>query len=457
MNTILVADPDTQFLKHVCQSFDGAELGAVTTTIGREAQKILAEKDFSIVGVVVNPKVDSPLGIGFISHCRLTKPGIPIYVIYDENQPFDTSEMDLLGLQGVLKKPIDWTLLSHQIQASVIVTTEAVEAASTITSTSDTTVPGDLAYTSIPIQAFTADTPLLFDVYVRLSPGKYVKIVASNQGFDRMQLANFISKGVRYFYLSKVAQKRYVEYCRLLASKILGDKRFALESKVIATLAHGHSAVRFLKAQGVEEEALEFAVEYSQSVERLIHQIELDKTPLIAQFLKELSKYEHAVSVSIIAALLASALDMSKERSIATVGLASLLHDIGLMKLSTDLYDLEDNEKLLTETQRAEFQTHPTLSAEILSKFPKIESSVIQAVYQHHERRTGKGFPHALGPSAISRMAEIVGISDEFVRVIERSVRDPFLDVLEECEKNIFDGFSFEVTEAFRRAFFPSG
>src|SRR4051794_17594926 len=125
MNTILVADPDTQFLKQACQNFDSTGLHAVTANIGREAQRILSGPDKSIVGVLVNPKVDSPLGIGFISSCRLAKPGIPIFVIYDENPPFDTSEVGMLGLQGVLKKPVDWAQFTSQIRANLLEPSQA--------------------------------------------------------------------------------------------------------------------------------------------------------------------------------------------------------------------------------------------------------------------------------------------------------------------------------------------
>jgi len=74
-------------------------------------------------------------------------------------------------------------------------------------------------------------------------------------------------------------------------------------------------------------------------------------------------------------------------------------------------------------------------------------------VAQHHERRNKLGFPRRTGAGVVNRIAEIVGISDEFARLLQRATQDPRVNPFQIMEVDIFQGFSFPVVEAFRKAF----
>jgi HD-GYP domain-containing protein (c-di-GMP phosphodiesterase class II) len=74
---------------------------------------------------------------------------------------------------------------------------------------------------------------------------------------------------------------------------------------------------------------------------------------------------------------------------------------------------------------------------------------VIQAVGQHHERRNGKGFPNKLRSGNINIVAEIIGISEEFIQLLIRAKKDPSIQVMKKMEKRL-DGFSHSTVTSFR-------
>ena len=125
------------------------------------------------------------------------------------------------------------------------------------------------------------------------------------------------------------------------------------------------------------------------------------------------------------------------------MGLAALLHDIGLESLPKEIQAKREEE--MTPDELELYQTHPFLGMDILRRIPGIDPVVIQAVGQHHERRTGKGYPGRLGANSINLVSETIGLSEELVIQMERAVANPALNVAAEMERLHSDGFSSSV------------
>ena len=90
--------------------------------------------------------------------------------------------------------------------------------------------------------------------------------------------------------------------------------------------------------------------------------------------------------------------------------LASLLHDIGLLTLPSQL--LFEPNRWGTEEYVA-MQCHPRIGAELLRPFRFLhEASLIIA--HHHERWDGTGYPYGLRGSFIPLSARILAIGDAF-------------------------------------------
>ncbi len=133
----------------------------------------------------------------------------------------------------------------------------------------------------------------------------------------------------------------------------------------------------------------------------------------------------HSVNVAVLALQVAATMKLAPEEQVQA-GLAALLHDIGMTRLPAGT--TETPAAALGLAERMQLKAHPAWGAEILGTARKIDTDVVTAVHQHHERLDGSGYPQALEGTAISRLAQIVAVADTYERFISpRLYRDPYL------------------------------
>jgi hypothetical protein len=117
----------------------------------------------------------------------------------------------------------------------------------------------------------------------------------------------------------------------------------------------------------------------------------------------------HLWRVSRYAWLLAEAAGLSASE-VARISLAGFLHDLG--KISIPDAILRKSTALDPE-ERQIVRTHPEQGMRMLAGHP-LAGWVGEAIYSHHERLDGKGYPRALSAEQIHLDARIVGICDAF-------------------------------------------
>ena len=115
----------------------------------------------------------------------------------------------------------------------------------------------------------------------------------------------------------------------------------------------------------------------------------------------------HQQRVADLTFALAREMGLSEVRQCG-VRVAALLHDIGKIGVPAEILSKPGQ---LTEYEFNIVQTHPRLSAEILSSidFPW---PVLTTAAQHHERLDGSGYPHGLVGEEIIPEARIVAVAD---------------------------------------------
>jgi HD-GYP domain-containing protein (c-di-GMP phosphodiesterase class II) len=114
----------------------------------------------------------------------------------------------------------------------------------------------------------------------------------------------------------------------------------------------------------------------------------------------------HAVRSTIIAIIIGFTLKLVSHRLIE-LGVAALLHEIGMMKLPPQVYL---SRRPLTPPERKAILTHPVLSFNVLKSFD-FPLSVSVAALEHHERENGSGYPQKLTGDKISLYAKIIAVA----------------------------------------------
>lgn len=449
----LIVDPDLTFLESIRNDPLQKNAPSIFANTGKEAQLIIATGAHKFSGIFINPDITRPGGISVIRCAHQHQPTTPVFLIYDNTLNLSEDEMKQLGVQKALPKPVPYKDLLALVKpvtsffdfATAPEKTESAESVDTEISATDAQFQG------ISADDFVAGSKSFFDVYVRLTSGKFLKLLQAGDGFAPERLEKYIKNGVTHFYLKKEDQERYLNYCDKLTSTLLDSKKVSIDFKVAQTLNQGEETLSFFRNNGISEVNIQYASHFIGNVQKLVKELNPGQSPLLKGFLHDVAAYDHGIGVSVIAGLLIHTLNITSAEPVETIGMAGMFHDIGLKALMPDFK--EEDEHLLTKEQLSVFQSHPLESAKILSTIPKIKQAALQAVEQHHERRNRKGFPHHLGPGSISIISEVVGISDEFFRLIKRRETDPKLEFKQELETRILGSFSTAVVTPFRKVF----
>ncbi|MEO5971188.1 MAG: HD domain-containing phosphohydrolase [Bdellovibrionia bacterium] len=451
----LIVDTDVNFLASL-SSHPRAIISPIITTIDwKKAQLCLADTNKSFTAIFVNSNLQNGNGYSVIRFAHRFRPATPIFLLLDKGAPaISTEELRQLGVNGTFFKTSEPEALFNLPRAAGVdfnVET-AVQIASQNKDTVDTEVlTADTVFVPIRADSFLSGSTSIFDIYVKLSTDRYVKILKNGDAFDEKRIKNYMDKGVVFFYLRKEAQELYMTYCARLTKAINKKTQIALPTKMTYTLNHGQEVVKYLSSAGVGESAIHYATQFVGEVKGLIDAISPKENAYLGDYLSNLAIYDHAVGTAMIASLLARNLGMSSENPAKIVGLASLLHDVGILQLPKELHD--EDEKKMSPEQKILYSTHSTMSAEILKSIKDVEPIVIQAVYQHHERKDKSGFPSKLGVGSINIIAEIIGLSDELVRLIQKQSSDKTLNPLVEISKVLPNRFSSPVIQAFKKEF----
>lgn len=453
----LIVDPDSAFLKVLADEDLKAQSVLFLADQGKDAQAILASADKKLQAIFINPKIKNPSWIEVVKTVHQFRPAIPIYLIYDDSIPTSSAELELMGIRKTFQKPMTYAQIFQALAplnshfSADLALSEAQKNQDPI---DQELSAKDDDFSAIRAADFISGTISYFDVYVRIQNDKYIKILKGGDGFSAERLKSYLSKGVTSFYIRKEAQKLYIDYCDQIASSLIKSGKVSKDIKIQHTLNHGDETLHYFEKNGVDAQNIKLAVNFVHNTQDLMKKLELDKQSVIQDLVKDVSAYSHAVGVSMIAALLLKPLNITSLDPVESVGIASLLHDIGLRHIKP-IIDEEDESKM-TDEQKKVYPTHPIVGADILAKVGRIRPIVIQAVEQHHERRNKKGFPHGVGAGGISIVAEIIGISDEYLRIIKRHQENPNLNINFELEKNIYHSFPQNLIAEFKKAFIPA-
>lgn len=115
----------------------------------------------------------------------------------------------------------------------------------------------------------------------------------------------------------------------------------------------------------------------------------------------------HQKKVALFSQAIAKKLGWDPEK-IKGLYLAALVHDLG--KIATPA-EILTKPSQLTETEMTLIKEHPKTGFDILKDIP-FTWPIAQAVYQHHERLDGSGYPNGISGDAIIPEARVLAVAD---------------------------------------------
>lgn len=131
----------------------------------------------------------------------------------------------------------------------------------------------------------------------------------------------------------------------------------------------------------------------------------------------------HGVKVANLAFLLAKKVGFSYERS-KELAIAGLLHDLGKLQMSPQLYGRDENALDVEELVRR--RSHAKISYDILMRYD-YSDFILKSILYHHENYDGSGYPRNLVATDIPSGARVLSIVNMFVALVsDRSYRKAF-------------------------------
>lgn len=114
----------------------------------------------------------------------------------------------------------------------------------------------------------------------------------------------------------------------------------------------------------------------------------------------------HSLNVAVLSMMLGREHGLDSEM-MRMLGLGALFHDIGKSRIPKSILHKSG---ALTRAERNFYQLHPRYGFDILSRLDMVPAEAMLAVYQHHERNDGRGYPEGLEAGKISLFAKIISI-----------------------------------------------
>ena len=129
--------------------------------------------------------------------------------------------------------------------------------------------------------------------------------------------------------------------------------------------------------------------------------------------------YGHSVQMTLIALFLAIKSRLP-DRDLATVAAAGMLHDLGELHIDPEL--LRPGRRIEAAELRHVY-AHPMTAYLILQEHPQYHPEISTAVFEHHERLDGSGYPRGLKGEEIGPVGRILMLAEAVTTLFEKSWR----------------------------------
>ncbi len=279
------------------------------------------------------------------------------------------------------------------------------------------------SYTAISIHMAKKIGKLNAPLFIKLSDGKYVKILNAGITFDESEVERFERKKIEKLWVEKSqVQSFFGDYKKQVLSAAAWLEMSSVEVK--EKLAVDHESIAHLgRTFGWTPEVITVA---NQTINNVMKFIELN--PDLNQLLKDSRNNNrvshlssHSVMLSIFCAAILEKMKLKSNMAREKLTFACLLHDITIAEevfvtKLTALYNssTQEIEQEKTEDMQA-IINHPLIVAEMLTNWQLCPPDVDVIVRQHHERPDGTGFPLGLNALQVFPLAAIMILAEDML------------------------------------------
>ena len=265
-------------------------------------------------------------------------------------------------------------------------------------------------YREIALSTLRVDSVLPFALHARIE-GEHIVYRREGLPFTETQRGALLENGIETLFVSEEQAEHYWSYLTVGIEAALRDhsRPLAERSRVLQESAERLSArvsslpVRSENvelARGVVCGSLSFQGEGKPCLHALMEAM-TDRNPLHA---RALQACQYGIA-------LAREIGGFPEEDLEALGMGILMMDLGMLQLPAELHAKEGP---LSFDEWSWIKRHPALGIELLEGLEGVPELAREAIFGHHERLDGSGYPQGLRAAEIGRALRVVAIADTF-------------------------------------------
>lgn len=425
--SILIADPDQKESSNIKLFLENNLYTASTSSNGKDVQLKLYHENF--YALIINWQIENHSASQVLVLAKKTYPKLKVIVIVNEQELLESeenSEKEILklGAHFVITKPYELDqileILDGQNSTRVLRTEPLRDGVSP-----EIEVQGnDQDYTPIPIAEFFSSKAVLFDVFIKLSKDKYIKILHTGDTFSAERITKYKEeKNVEFLYFHKKDRMKFIHFNNLLLNKVIPNDKIGMNTKINIIQNLSSKYIDEVHLEGLKPQIVEQGREICESIFQFV------KTERsLFKLLKDLEDFDpttiqHSALVTLYVTAITKQFDWQSAQTIQSMALACLFHDIGKTKFPKELLEISVED--MNEEQFTLYKQHPQFGFEILDQNKMINNTVKQVILQHHETYDGQGYPNGIKGSKILLMANIVCLVDDFIDLMINEKKNP--------------------------------
>ncbi len=192
----------------------------------------------------------------------------------------------------------------------------------------------DEQFTSINIGEFFFGNPSIFDLYVKIRKNRYLKFLKQGEIMEGDRLERYAqNEGIEKFYFKTTDRAAYINFLNSLIKKAIKKNAGSRLTKTKLVKSISHQLIEQIYTKGLDKQILKNTAEFCDNLHQTILNIKE-----INEHFEELSaggdaEKNHLFLTAIYSDIIFNQVDWVSERFRKKLILASLLHDIGKLKL----------------------------------------------------------------------------------------------------------------------------
>lgn len=418
---ILIVDPDETWNGQAKKYFSENSYEVTSVFNGREAQlKIYNDKFFA---VIINYATQNHSCMQVLKFIKSNSTNVTILVVANdpkvlEEEGVTEEKLQKMGVTNLAVKPFEFAHLKDLLEGHLSLSDLMANVPKKDGVSDETEVSMvDDNFTSIRIDEFYSSQAVLFDIYIKLSANKYLKILHTGDTFSKERLDKYKNeKKVEFLYFHSNDRRKFIQYNNFLTKKIVTSDKISAATKVNMIRNVSEKFVEEAYTVGIKPLVIEQGKEVCETVYQLIES-QSDLYSILKSYQSfDPTAYSHAFLVTLYATAIIKQFEWQSKATIETTAMACMFHDIGKTLLPREFIGMSTKE--MTPEQLEQYKRHPELGFSIVENNRALNHSVKQIILQHHEAFDGTGFPFGKKGSKILTLANIVCLADDFVHIM---------------------------------------